>query len=130
MLERAHAIVLALAVGLVPIAPPEHVHEAAAGADHHSVSHRHARLHTATHADGLAHTGAAFDDDDGSIVVLDAVSTASHRVFQVTAQALATAVQPQVDTYRVPPPAFVEHVIHGPPRAHSSPRAPPNSPTL
>jgi hypothetical protein len=130
MLRRPYAVVLALAVGFVPIAPPEHVHEAAAAGNHHSLSHRHVHMHVATHTDAPPHPGSAFDDDDGSIVVLDAVSTESARAFQIAQLPPVSFVQPHVDNHRQPPPAFVERVIHGPPRAPSSPRAPPQLPAL
>ncbi len=130
MLRRPYAVVLALAVGLVPIAPPEHVHEAATAGDHHSLSHRHVHMHVATHTDAHPHPGSAFDDDDGSIVVLDAVSTVSPRAFQIPELPVASFVPPHVDKHRLPPSTFVERVIHGPPPAPSSPRAPPHSPAL
>ncbi len=46
MLRRAATLLLAAAIGMLPIAPPEHVHDAVDHDGHHAtVAHRHADAH-------------------------------------------------------------------------------------
>jgi hypothetical protein len=130
-------VVLAAAVGLCPLAPPEHLHE---GTDpdghHHQVAHRHTLLHvTDSDRDQPGdHDGAAVHVEDPEyehIVNVDAVFTMPG--------AIAWFVAPAADVFHVPVPAgirralrpsFVEHLIHGPPRASPDLRGPPSSPSL
>jgi hypothetical protein len=128
-LGQLTGLVLAAAIGLTPIAPPEHVHEAG-DPDHHStLVHRHAAAHGA-HRHAGDH-GLAFDDDDAAVVMLPALLVPP-------AAPLALAAPPSRPLLRVEPPLsprvpmaeYVELLIHGPPRAPASLRAPPSSPAL
>jgi len=114
---------LAGALGLLPVAPPEHVHE---GEDHghlHLLVHRHQNSHGfLEHHPPIAR----MDDDDGPAFTLTTV-------YSVPAPP-AVAAPPQVAVEWIQPPAprrierpyaDVEILIHGPPRAPTPPRAPP-----
>lgn len=135
---RALPLLLIAAVGLCPMAPPEHLHEGTdADGHHHQVAHRHAMLHV-TH-EGPGHRAVAPDGhgeeavhveeaDHDHIVTLDAVFT--------TPMAVTSLGAPATDVIRLPapprslgalPPSFVEPLIHGPPRASPDLRGPPLS---
>src|SRR5919107_1604759 len=65
------ALVLTAAIGSIPVAPPEHVHEADDHGEHHVVVHRHAAIHTGVHH-SANHDG-VLDDDDGTILTLEPI---------------------------------------------------------
>ena len=124
---RIFGIALALAVGSLPVAPPEHVHEAEEHGHQHVLMHRHFAAHTNNHhQDG--HDG-VFDHDDGPMLTLDAIYTLPVAVTPL-------APPPHVVISFIDPPAinlvfrhpdYVERLIHGPPRAPTGLRAPPLS---
>ena len=122
---RVLGIVLALAVGGLPIAPPEHVHEVEDHGHEHLLVHRHLAAHTADHhRDG--HDG-VLDDNDAPVLTLDAVYAvpATATLFGAPPSAVIAFIEPptiRVVSRRVD---YVEHLIHGPPRAPTGLRAPP-----
>jgi len=123
---RPIGLVLAAAVGWFPVAPPEHVHE---GDDHghqHVLVHRHAEAHHAPH-DADAHDG-VFDDRDDPVLTLDSVygpPIAPMAISVPPSSAVALVEPPAVDTLHRAR-EYVERLNHGPPRASTSPRAPPS----
>jgi hypothetical protein len=122
-LSRLLPLVLTAAIGSIPIAPPEHVHEADDHGDHHAVVHRHAAIHTGLHH-APEHDG-ILDDDDGNVVTLDAtyiVPLVAALVAPVGA--LPTQLDQPGYTFAVKA-EYVERLIHGPPRAPTGLRGPP-----
>lgn len=123
---RLTALLLAAAVACVPLAPPEHVHEG--HDDHHGpLVHRHAEVHVFT--EQVHHHGAVLDDDDGAVVTLTAAFTLPSPLV-LPAPATANVLLPFDPSPGEPlrrAAAFVELLIHGPPRAPASLRAPPPS---
>jgi hypothetical protein len=119
--------VLSLAVGLLPMAAPEHVHER----EHHGhanfVVHRHAPPHDLFehHREHQASVG----DEDAPILTLTTVYT-------VPASVLLARPERFVSSFIEPPaPERIERSetkfdvpIHGPPRAPAVLRGPPFSP--
>jgi hypothetical protein len=122
-LSRLLAIVLTAAIGSIPVAPPEHVHEADGHGDHHVVVHRHAAVHT-----GLQHAAdhdGVLDDDDGTVVTLEPICIVPSVVALVApVGTLPTQLEPPGYAFAVKS-EYVERLIHGPPRAPTGPRAPP-----
>jgi hypothetical protein len=130
--SRLLGIVLATTMGVVPLAPPEHLHEAEEHGHHELLVHRHAQPHSAAHhgtshhADG--HDG-VLDDDDASVLTVSASVTLPLSPIR------ASAAPPAVPWFPPPPLVARAHgpiciddpLIHGPPRAPASPRAPPLS---
>ena len=129
-MSRCLALLLSAAVAWLPLAPPEHVHEAEEHGHQHLLVHRHAGTHHFALA-GEHHDG-AFDDDDAPVLTLAAVFTipASPGVLAsaVTHSLVLPAlpVGPRVDRT----PEYVERQIHGPPRAPAGLRAPPSTARL
>ena len=120
---RLIALVLTAAVGWIPVAPPEHVHEAEEHGQHHAIVHRHAAAHTATHHD-RDHDG-VLDDDDGSILTLEPIYTVPSAVtLSIPSAPIAVRLDPPVYTFAIKT-EYVERLIHGPPRAPTGLRAPP-----
>jgi hypothetical protein len=118
-------LVLAAAIGLSPLAPPEHVHESHNPDHHATLVHRHAGGHGAhRHAAPL---GGRFDDDDASVITLQAVFDAPTAPIQVAPPIVESAirVEPPLPE-RSPTAEYVELLIHGPPGAPASLRAPPS----
>src|SRR4051812_5310819 len=77
---RVYSLVLAVVVGIMPVAPPEHAHESDEHGRHHVLIHRHAEaMHGHHAATRPAHKGSV-DDDDGRIVLLDDDSTPPVRI--------------------------------------------------
>jgi len=121
------ASVLGLAVGLLPIAAPEHVHEHEDHGHAALVVHRHMPPHGVLehHADHQT----SIEDDDAPILTLTAVYTIPAPVTLAGPQRLVSSlIEP-------PPPERIERSqtkfdvsIHGPPRAPSVLRGPPFSP--
>jgi hypothetical protein len=127
---RLSGRLLALAVAVLPLAPPEHVHEVEENGHHEIVVHRHSQAHgLPNHA---ASQDGVFDHGDDLPVTL----TTAYIV--PTAPALVGAA-PSVAFAIIEPPAprtfhraaeYVELLIHGPPRAPASLRAPPSLPAV
>jgi len=128
--SRLWAVLIVLALGLVPVAPPEHVHETTEADGHHeSIAHRHAEVHwiDVSRSDG----GTTVDHPDSVIVTVDGVYTTPDPqvvAMPAIAPALLLIAAPDATAARARP-AF-EPLIHAPPRAPSSPRAPPVSSRL
>jgi hypothetical protein len=121
------ASALSLAIGLLPLAAPEHVHEREDHGHAQVVVHRHMPPHSFLEH----HRGhqASLDDDDAPVLVLTTVYTVPSSVSLAAPERLASAL--------IEPPErkSVERVltkfdvpIHGPPRAPAGLRAPPFSP--
>jgi hypothetical protein len=126
---QVSSAVLAAAIGLGPIVPPEHVHETEEHGHHQRVAHRHADGHPLVPA--RAHTG-AFHEDDDPVLTLAAIYTVP--------PVLAMAPPSPESVVVLPEPALAaafhrdgdsrEPLIHGPPRAPASLRGPPRSSRL
>lgn len=126
--RKVLAVACVAAIGLLPIVPPEHVHETYDSTGRAQfVEHRHAEPHE---------FATAPDDDHGStvdhaetVVNLDPVFTAPEKapiaapaftpVLLIAAPVLTTTALAQ---------EIIQQPIHGPPRALSRLRAPPSSP--
>jgi hypothetical protein len=125
IVSRTLVVVLAFAVGFIPIAPAEHAHEADDHGHTHVLVHRHLTAHTAHH-DDAGHEG-VLDDDDGRVVSLDSVYTVPsgrHNVSGTLGADFALLVPPVIDRLHWRSHYFARP-IHGPPRAPTGPRAPP-----
>lgn len=127
LLPRLLRIALATAIGLLPLAPPAHVHEATDADGHHeAVAHRHLEphhVHARAHHD---HDRAALDEDESVVATLDPayISPNAHAPTVPTATVAVFLPDVTAET-RVVPFEFVERLIHGPPRGPTSLRAPP-----
>ena len=119
------AIVLSTAIGSIPIAPPEHVHEADEHGDHHVVVHRHAAVHTGLHH-AVEHDG-VLDDDDGTVLTLEAIYVVPSVVALVAPLGTLPTQLEQPGYTFVAKTQYVERLIHGPPRGPTSFRAPPSA---
>ena len=124
-LSRVTGFVLIAAIGGIPLAPPEHVHESHHPEHHGAVAHRHVEAHSALHH--VANHDGVFDDDDDEVLTLSCVfiRVAPVQLSAPPAQAPVRLEPPVVRTSPLPPD-YVELVIHGPPRAPTSLRAPPS----
>ncbi|MBI1874111.1 MAG: hypothetical protein HYS05_09510 [Acidobacteria bacterium] len=122
-LRTVSAALLAGAMGLFPILPPEHAHDSEDRAGrHHVMVHRHANLH------GLQaeHHGGASLDDTNPIATLEPVFTAPGPVsFPAPHFAVQALLEPAIIGRRPVHQAFDQQPIHGPPRAPAALRAPP-----
>jgi len=131
---RALSVVLAMAIGLLPIAPSEHVHETTEADGHHEVvAHRHVQVHrTDVDVDAHAHHGSATVDHENTVVAtLDSVFTAPNAyVPQGPALVVVGIFQAPVAKVTPVPVEFIERLIHGPPRAPTALRGPPISLSL
>jgi hypothetical protein len=112
-------------LGLLPLAPPEHVHEVRTTGHVTVILHRHVEPHgIVRHSPAPGST--AFDDDDPILTLTP--------VYTVPAPVVATpsSSQPRA-VIESPSPRFVwqamdvEHLIHGPPRTPPALRGPPFS---
>lgn len=126
--SRLLGVVLAAAVGFVPIVPPEHVHETDEHGHHQLLVHRHSEQHGVSgHA--LRHDG-QFDDDDAPVLTLASTYIAPSAPIGAVAapSSVIRLIPPPAVKLPHPPVGFVERLIHGPPRTPASPRAPPSPP--
>jgi hypothetical protein len=123
-------VMVALAIGAMPVAPPAHVHETEDHGHEHLLIHRHLAAHTARHH--LDGRDRVFDEHDGPILTFDTVYT-------VPASTTVLSAPPASIFAFVEPPAVrpvsrwrndLEYLIHGPPRAPTGLRAPPISSRL
>ena|SRR5580765_4879307 len=113
-------------MGVFPIAPPEHLHEAEEEGHLHFFIHRHLPDHALLehHSD---HHPATVDHDDGPVFTLSSVyNVPTSFVIVAPVQIVTAHVEP-------PEPRRVERLftdvdilIHGPPRAPTGLRAPPS----
>jgi hypothetical protein len=129
LIRQGVGVLLAAAIGLLPVAPPEHVHEVDDHGHSHLMVHRHAAAHHgAQHA--IDHDG-VFDDDDTPLLTFDPTYTIPH-VGAVVAPRVVIAIRldppPAPVSYRAP--EYLERLIHGPPRAPTGLRAPPSTSRL
>ena len=123
--SRLVGYVLVAAVGWIPIAPPEHVHEEEEHGHETLLVHRHLGAHALlSHASGHEQV---LDHEDAPILTFESV-------YVVPAAQSAVAEPPSIVVATIDPPAgeilhrsrdYVERLIHGPPRAPTSLRAPP-----
>jgi hypothetical protein len=126
---RGSCAVLIVALGLLPLVPPAHVHDAVDEAGHHDrVAHRHAESHHAAEplplVDGREPTHV--EDAESVVSTLDPVFIGSS-AFTLPVPALpveAVILAPDVASTATFDP-FVERQIHGPPRAPTLLRGPP-----
>lgn len=115
---------LVTAMGVAPVAPPEHVHEAEEHGHHFTVIHRHFEGHHA--GDHAARHQAVIDHDEDPILTLATVYTIPP---SPSADSPLELVDVRVNTVESHcgewAAADVDILIHGPPRAPTSLRAPP-----
>ena len=122
--SRFGSALLAAVIGLVPIAPPEHVHEVEEHGHHHSILHRHVDEHGTPHS--LEHHPAVDDHDAPALtltvfyVVPDPAGSPA-----IPVPVVRTIVEPPTEDLLAPSSPYVERIIHGPPRAPAGLRAPP-----
>jgi len=125
--SRFLAGVLGTALGLLPIAPPEHVHR------HEDHGHAHVTIHRHLTPHGLHRTDreSNFDDDDDSpAITVDTVyNVATPIVIGAPERSGIERIDPPTPRQIERPLADVSVLIHGPPRAPTGLRAPPFSPT-
>lgn len=127
--SRLIAGVLGVAMGLLPVAPPEHVHEAEEQGHVHAVIHRHLKQHGILEHHAEHH--ATVDDDDGPPLTLTTIYTVpASLTLDSPARIVSTWMEPPAPQRFERPFADVDILIHGPPRAPTPPRAPPVSPTV
>ena len=126
-LPRVLASVLSFAIGLLPLAAPEHVHEREDHGHAQVVVHRHMPPHD--FVDHHREHQASLDDDDAPLLTLTTVYTVPGSVVLAAPQRSAS------DLIEPPERQIIERVltkfdipIHGPPRAPVGLRAPPFSP--
>ena len=124
--SRTLGLLLVLAVGILPIAPPEHVHQA----DDHGRAHLLVHRHLAAHSDSDHHGDDGMLDYDGSpVLTLEVLYTVPVAATGVSTSPDATIPFGQPPTCNVAAgvPDSLEQLIHGPPRASTGLRAPPLS---
>jgi len=128
LLRRSFGAVLAAAIGLVPLVPPEHVHEIEDGHGHiELVVHRHAEGHGVFEQAAHHNDAQTVGHQDPPIATLD------QDYIVPTAVQLALPASTVVSTIAVPTVSrrigftgFVERLIHGPPSAPTFQRGPPS----
>lgn len=128
---RVSGVALAVAIGLGPIVPPEHVHETEEHGHHRMVVHRHAEAHRLS-VPAAPHHREVHDEDDDPILTLTPLFTVPGGPAVPPASPATVIVLPE-------PPVGVafhragelnEPLIHGPPRAPAPQRGPPRSSRL
>ena len=121
------ASALTLAVGLLPLAAPEHVHEREDHGHAELVVHRHMPLHGMR--DHHGEHQASLDHDDAPVLTLTTVYTVPAAVVLAGPERLASSiVEPQAPEGIERSQPELDVPIHGPPRAPSVLRGPPFSP--
>ena len=125
--SRTLAAVLGAAMGLLPLAPPEHAHEEQETGQPHVVVHRHLNLHGIQPHHQKQST---IDHDEDPILTLTAVYNVPPQP-EIAGPALTARAPFQPLALGRTEASFidVEILIHGPPRAPTPPRAPPSFPT-
>ena len=127
---RALRLVLAAVIGLLPLAPPEHVHRAEAMDGHDAVvAHRHGEAHNAEpgHDADRHHEELSADDAHLAAATIDSIYIASNTYTSHPPAVVPVRVlEPSMVETPPVPFDFIERLIHGPPRAPSPSRAPPS----
>ena len=115
---------LSAAMGLLPVVPPEHVHEGEEHGHAHLVVHRHLQPHGSL--EHHAEHPMSLTDDDGPIITLTATYTVPNSVVVAgPPRVISAVVQPPAPRPVGRAPGHVDVPIHGPPRAPTPLRAPP-----
>ncbi len=128
LLRRFFGATLAAAIGLVPLVPPEHVHEIEDDHGHiEFVVHRHARAHALVEDADHHEQRQTADHQNPPIATLDQeyVVPAIAHLAAPARTATAILAEPTMSR-RVGFAGFVERLIHGPPRAPTLQRGPPS----
>lgn len=123
---RVLSLALVMALGLVPLLPAEHVHELEADGHRHLVVHQHSHFHSILHVPEDRSGGPAFDHPDGPILTLSTVYTAPPPYVVAIPSRIVDLIQPPDAETSGGSNAFVERLIHGPPRPRLSLRGPPH----
>ena len=125
--SRALVGVLGLAMGLLPVAAPEHVHEREEHGHAELVVHRHIPQHGLL--DHHREHQASVEDDDAPILTLTTVYTVpASMVLTGPERLVSSLIEPPKPEGIERPQTKFEVPIHGPPRAPSEVRGPPFSP--
>ena len=121
------ASVLSLGLGLLPLAPPEHVHEHEEHGHAELLVHRHASQHHLAEHHG-DHQSAVEEDHEPILTLTDLYTAPAPLTLAAPERLVSSFIEP-------PQPERVEQSqnkfdvpIHGPPRAPSVLRGPPFSP--
>ena len=121
------ASVLGLAVGLLPVAAPEHVHERESHGHAELVVHRHAPPHG--FLEHHREHQASVEDDDAPILTLTTVYIVRVPVVLAAPERFVSSlIEPPAPDRIDRSQTKFEVPIHGPPRAPSVLRGPPFSP--
>lgn len=118
-------LVLAAAVGWLPMAAPQHLHESEEQGHHRLELHRHHDMHGLAHAHA-PHT-AAVHEEDAAAITLDVAYAVPDRQAETDPPSIVPFAAPEAAIagalYRTP--EFLGQLIHGPPRGPTGLRAPP-----
>jgi hypothetical protein len=128
MRSRLLGTAIAAAMAILPVVPPEHVHVIEEHGHHEVTVHRHAPLHAVERHGGA--TPLKFDHTDEPILTLALIYRAPAPVVIAAPPTTAFAWLNPPQTTPLVVAVDVERVIHGPPRASTSLRAPPAFPFL
>lgn len=128
-LFRGLCVALVAALGLLPLAPPAHVHDTVDEAGHHGlVAHRHAESHGPFEAvrQLRGHEPTHIEDPESVVATLDPVFVAPAAP-DLAPPGLVPVLWTRSDDSSRPlaRAPFVERQIHGPPRAPAATRGPP-----
>ena len=124
-------VALALTVGILPILPPEHVHEVEEHGQQHGLLHRHLDDNDNPHHSTASHHSVSleptFDDDDAPIATFEATYTVPSVTRVETGLTISVPVilDAPGKVAILGAPEYFERLIHGPPRAPAGLRAPP-----
>jgi hypothetical protein len=127
-LSRILASVLGVALGLLPIAPSEHMHEAEEHGHVHALIHRHLQPHGILEHHAAEPQSIDDHDDDPVLTLTNVYSVPVLPVFDSPPRIVSAVIEPP-QPRRFDRAAFCdsEILIHGPPLAPTPPRAPPSS---
>jgi len=128
---RAVSLCLVAALAGLPLAPVEHVHRTDGPGGHHVVAHAHLEDHHHPADADDDHLATHVEDDDSVVLVLDRVfvSQPVHQLLELAVEAERYPSPPAVVRPGVPV-RYLHRLIHGPPRAPTSLRGPPTTPSV
>jgi hypothetical protein len=123
LVRRVLGLVATVAIGLLPVVPPEHVHEVEEHGHFELVVHRHVQAHGVAPRDEHS----AVDHDDAPVATLDQDYIAPSPPHAAAPGDTAfAALAPPAFASRLGLSAFVERLIHAPPRGPTPDRGPPS----